>query len=529
MSPMCSRGEVVVNRVDQALRAVRDHHSNKWRRASRSTHRPPVPARSSSAPRGRASLDSASSLRDRGDGGGSVRSSAEGGGGVRSSSAVRRSQSGVSNQLQADADRYVQRRRAFEEKERNDKLEQDRYEHQQKERFMKASLNGRQFTEMFKRQEEAKQAILDKQEQTRLKEEEDRIAHKKAQKQHAIDKQRMMDEALKNNEVPWKDFQAMEEEKRRERVEKRKQELALLTSSAPTSGLMSSTPISRKPSVDHTALEKSNQFKAEDPAKVAERLAKLRLQREKEEQLAEEKRREKDAMRKNAKQMISAVPKSAMEIRQEDYEEKVKQRTRMKAAKEAKELADKLEAEAIHREKLLTSHVPIGKGTKSVELKAEKIRLNIERQAAEERKHLKLMKQKELAMKETAAAVRVIVNERENERRGSSGTQYFELSTNAAAAQAAARAAAAREEYREKLRANKAKLTESLKSRPSLLERHDKKIATKTAGLNALRTVADAVASSRDKGGKMREGNSHRDDNDIFDPKEKILLGLDDF
>lgn len=99
-----------------------------------------------------------------------------------------------------------------------------------------ASLNGRQFTEMFRRQEEAKQSTLTKQEQMKQKEQEDKIAHKKAQKQAAIDKQRMMDEALKNNEVPWKDFQALEEEKRRERVEKRKQELALLSSGAPTSG-----------------------------------------------------------------------------------------------------------------------------------------------------------------------------------------------------------------------------------------------------------------------------------------------------
>lgn len=38
----------------------------------------------------------------------------------------------------------------------------------------------------------------------------------------------------------------------------------------------------------------------------------------------------------------------------------------------------------------------------------------------------------------------------------------------------AAKAAAARREYKEQLRANQRKLEESLKSRPSLLERHDK-------------------------------------------------------
>lgn len=39
------------------------------------------------------------------------------------------------------------------------------------------------------------------------------------------------------------------------------------------------------------------------------------------------------------------------------------------------------------------------------------IKQDVERQAAEERRHMQLMKKKELSMKETAAAVKVILNE----------------------------------------------------------------------------------------------------------------------
>lgn len=54
------------------------------------------------------------------------------------------------------------------------------------------------------------------------------------------------------------------------------------------------------------------------------------------------------------------------------------------------------------------------------------------------------------------------------------GGKYEYAEVNDTNAVIAAKAAAARREYKEQLRANQRKLEESLKSRPSLLERHDK-------------------------------------------------------
>jgi hypothetical protein len=79
------------------------------------------------------------------------------------------------------------------------------------------------------------------------------------------------------------------------------------------------------------------------------------------------------------------------------------------------------------------------------------------------------------------------------------------------------KAAEVREEYRQKLRENKRKIKESLQNRPSLLDRHDKAIAVKNAKSNALHKVADAVSDKY---------KSSIDDDDLFDHKEKLLLGL---
>lgn len=497
----------------------------------------------------------------------------------RSESRARSIEGGVSANLLADADRYVQKRRLLEERERLQKLEEERYLLSLKEKQQRASLNGKAFDDMFRRQEEARR----KNEEKKKKAHEEEILKKKQARADEKEKQRekelRMITALKSG-TSWRELQDIEEQQRKERIEKRKQELVMI-SALPRS---IEENINRSNSKKAVAAElqavlvndqaSKAAFRAEDPAKVAMRLRKQREAWKRKEEEEEENRKLKElqekelaASRGGSRQsspsrsrnlsrrgsasggsgVLSASGGAAatskmlpMEIRAE--ESRARREASAKARKEAedKEKAKKAAEEKAKRDRILNAKLPESAlvETKAVTKRMEKLKKEKEEEAEQKRKEEEREKRKQRAMKEASAMVSIALKDREEELK-SKNPKLFEISTTEALA--AERAAEAREEYRRKLRENKQRLRESLKNRPSLLQRHDESMASKTAATSALKKVARAVHEveqhyGNDEDdldailgggkGKPSTGKTHGTDQ-IFSAKEKMVLAAD--
>ena len=78
---------------------------------------------------------------------------------------------------------------------------------------------------------------------------------------------------------------------------------------------------------------------------------------------------------------------------------------------------------------------------------------------------------------------------------------------------AEAKAAMAREQYREKLRENRRKITEKLKDRPTLIARHELELRKKAANTTALGTVGKVITESN---------------KELFTKEERLRLGIGD-
>jgi hypothetical protein len=150
------------------------------------------------------------------------------------------------------------------------------------------------------------------------------------------------------------------------------------------------------------------------------------------------------------------------------------------------------------------------KTTKKAEVQAQLVRDKQLKEEQEAKKMRDKMRKKDLAMKETSAALSVVIKE-EEQRLKSNNPNYLELTKSERVLEEKAKQA--REEYRQKLRDNKNRLKESLKSRPSLIERHEKNIATRDAATSALRKVANAVMSV---GGREEGKDDYDSDNDDY-------------
>ena len=78
------------------------------------------------------------------------------------------------------------------------------------------------------------------------------------------------------------------------------------------------------------------------------------------------------------------------------------------------------------------------------------------------------------------------------------------------------KSAAAKAEFREQLRANRRRIKEALKDRPSLIERHELQMAKRNASSAALRQIAGAI----------KNGDYSADG--IFNDEEQAKLAYDD-
>jgi hypothetical protein len=429
----------------------------------------------------------------------------------RSRSGSRPRSEGLSASLQADCDRFVQKRRIMDERDRLAKLEQEKYELEMQDKKLRASKNPKEFTEMFQRQELMKLKQQKRAEDQKRKEKEEELRAKKEKHKKQIEKMTLMNEAFRGH-MSWKEIQDTEEAQRRERIEKRKNEL-LTQAALPRSieeNMSKSLSKIPPPSYD----EAVKPFKAEDPKKVIQKIERRRQEWEEtmtQQKLKIKEQHEAARLQSGGSGSLTSTTKTTMEIRFEEYQKKNEERAKRHQEKEEAERRKKEAEERRKREKLLNMKMPEAskKTTKKAEVQAQLTRDRQLKEEEEAKKQRDKMRKKDLAMKETSAALSVVIKE-EEQRLKSNNPNYLELSKSEHVAEEKAKQA--REEYRQKLRDNKLKLKESLKSRPSLIERHEKNIATRDASTAALRKVATAVMSAG--GGRRDEGKDDDDDDD---------------
>lgn len=232
---------------------------------------------------------------------------------------------------------------------------------------------------------------------------------------------------------------------------------------------------------------------------------------------AEQKKAEKlQAMRENRKQIMANIHNTpallSMEERARKQQEKADKKAKEVAAKEAEALRKAKELEQRRMNSILRAKVPetSRRSTKSATYRTMKVKENVEREAAEAHR-LEREKARKLAQeKELAVILRADINERELERK-SKVSGYVEL--QGTEEKAAAIAQIARQQYRENLRANRMKIADKLKDRPTLIARHEQDLRKKAASTAALQSVSNVVGGGKDE---------------LFNNEEKMRLGLDE-
>lgn len=171
---------------------------------------------------------------------------------------------------EADIDKYVQKQLMLRAREKEKAIEALKYEQELRDRTLRASRGSRHSVDdMLRRQDELaiksrtkfleRKEALDREEKLKLDE------YKRKHKEH-LNKQPPI------NGMTWKELDELNETKRRERVEKKKTEWSsMFTAGLPSDRRPSS---SRRMSREMVVEEEVKPFKAEDPEKVAAKLAK---------------------------------------------------------------------------------------------------------------------------------------------------------------------------------------------------------------------------------------------------------------
>lgn len=392
------------------------------------------------------------------------------------------------------------------------KREEERaYQEAQAERFHRASKSGKTFDTMLKRAERAHEKNVAKAKAKQAAEEEQR---KKEQEERDNARKAHLNKPLSGvGELTWREMQEQQENARKEAAEKRKQELA--ASSRAPAGTFARDADSRHRQAAKAAEDAGAgtfSFRATDPEMVTARLEKrhaawLRT-------LEESKRR---ANEKLAERKLASLgqggkdPSAAMEARAEVLASKRASRLAERQQKEQRRREKEQEQERRHKEKLYNQKIPESgrRLTKSAQNRAEIVRQALEeeeRTRKEEERKKRIAEKKERQM---GQMLKYLVDERERERKEKLPGQFREISD----AQMKEDVLSARAEYRARRVANKKRLQEVVSSRPSLMERHEQAVASKSANTKALGTVAKAMGSG---------------DFDLFNEDEALKLGVMD-
>eukprot|EP00599_Poterioochromonas_sp_BG-1_P007565 CAMPEP_0173136430 /NCGR_PEP_ID=MMETSP1105-20130129/2478_1 /TAXON_ID=2985 /ORGANISM="Ochromonas sp., Strain BG-1" /LENGTH=793 /DNA_ID=CAMNT_0014048609 /DNA_START=96 /DNA_END=2477 /DNA_ORIENTATION=- len=438
---------------------------------------------------------------------------------------------GPSPHLQADIDRYVQKRRLMEERERLQRLEQQQYEMNIQQKRMQASLKGEEFIAMKLREEETKRKVearLKKLENDAKKEEIQRKEREMEERKKKLDK--LKQELQTRSTMTWEEIQQEDERNRQERRERRKNEL-LSMSSLPKSieENLRKTMTAKKFSPIKESHNNGSHFKAEDIEKVRE---KLRKSLEKKEEMDERQReRSRERSRSRERTSISAGGSraslgggggsgeaSVLSSREQREKERKERWDAFKQAQKDKEEHKKemeKQKEKLKYEKLLSAKLPDNalKLTKAEILKQQRVQQMKLQDERRRQMEAKKRAEKDMSLKETAAMVSLVLKERD-EKLKVKNPGYVELTD--VTKMVAERSKQAREEYQKKLQDNQRKYNEVKKNRPSLIMREDEKNAKKKAKLQAESKIANAIlgAGDDDLYGDDFDHNPHGSDSD---------------
>lgn len=261
--------------------------------------------------------------------------------------------SSVSLELQADIDRYIRKRRELEEQEHKARVEQTKYEEELKRRSMRASLEGHEFTGLMERQRESEKLKAIRQAR-RLQQA--KAAASRERREYELQK-KVRSERPPSSGLSWREIEEQEEEKRKQRVESRKQ--SLLAMSVP---FRAAEPLPPRKQITEDPSE-SFVFKAKDPQEVVNRLS---LQQESWKQ-----RLEAIKQRNKSENASKKIEKTPIEKRAEEYALKRRERKKLRLDKERAEEKLQKEKEEERRKRLLGTKIPDASKrlTRSVELK----------------------------------------------------------------------------------------------------------------------------------------------------------------
>jgi hypothetical protein len=426
---------------------------------------------------------------------------------------------GLSPQLQADTDRYLQKIKYVQDKKKLEILEQEKYELDLERRRLRASKTGGEFTRMREREEVAKEQKRNRDER-KLRKELEREAAGVEEKNKTTIMNANLRNSLKNSKS-WDDIQKEEEIRRRDRIEKRKQHLSS-SAAYPSASITESVDKwktkdvgSAPPPVQVNTFNVSKTC-APSPAEIS---VQLKRRQDKWERHLQKEKEILNSKRKNTLPVQSALE---MEHRQKLYDESRRQKQLDRERKEAEDKQRKSDESKRRTERIMRSKVPESSRrlTKATEDRAKTVRDSFEMSRKKDLEDKKKEMRKMRRSKEVASFLRTLVGGKDS----STVTEAERLDQARRQAEENANA------YKQSRKLNQERIRASLAQRPSLIERHDMTIAASTAATTALGKVANIVRPRPTHGGS-EDGANWRNDfesDGLFDDDEKIQLGIRD-
>ena len=426
----------------------------------------------------------------------------------------------VSRSLLADVDRYLQRRRAVDIFENKERQEEEAYRKQLEKRFKKAAQGTVDpflgVEERTKTQYERKEAKIKETRDAEVQ------AEKEARKQQQMELSAHIKKGTQEPDMTYDAYIEQEEMKRKERIERRQNEL-LFTSKAPID-------IITKATVDVPTEKTSNKVICPDPKTVIDNLEvssyKWKKHLEKQKAALEEKREEsKYTASGNAKK----DPVAGMESRAAESAARREARLAEKARKDH----TKREENLTRRKLALSSQIlnaPVPEGgrrlTAAVENRVNMISTKKAKEQKEKQEKAMAKKRTDIKNKEMVSSMRYSIKNEDAIRKQQHGA-FVECSGFVAQE----RAEQAAVETQNRVRANKQRIAESLKKRPSLLKRHQQTTDRQNAIDRALGIVSELASNNNNDESKSesKESSSSYDySGDFMSAKERWTSGMRD-
>jgi hypothetical protein len=400
---------------------------------------------------------------------------------------------GIPKTLLASVDKYNMRQKAFEHSEKEKRLEQQQYLEELAERKKRAAHGPKiPFRGLEERAAASKAKTYEKMKEIK-KEGEAALDDKRREfvenlSKHVADYEKNHDVA----EVSYAAMQEQEETERRERIERRKNEL-LFASKAP----IDIEPKNR----GIEGLAETYQYTAKDPDAVMEKLEYNALRWQNHLETTREKIKAQEREQRAFQNQSEINPADNMKKRASFLEIKRQQRIREQEKKKAEREKKLLEKEKKEMMKVIDHKVPEAgrRLTKAAEnrLKMTQEKLNARRakeEAEKERRQRLSIKHKAFSA-DLKASVQAW-NDRRKQEHGN--FKDLEISEDAAGA----KAHASHLNFKKRLHENKARINDVQKTAPSLIERHDQRIEQDKA-FNRTLLIAAGIIHETDEANRQ--------------------------